>query len=748
MRKMNKGIMAVVMTVAMVITSMSATGKISRAADMSGTCGDDLTWVLDEEGTLTVSGTGEMTSTPWEIYDVKEVVINEGVTTITAYAFAFQEELERVYIADGLIEIHENAFKDCEKLVEIVIPDTVEEIEEYTFDNCSKLESIRLPLAMKEISSAIFSDCKSLSNIEIQNNITCICSSAFIGCESITNINIPESVIAIEGWAFWGCKSMKDITIPKGVTSIGDGVFTSCNGLENIIVDEENPVYDSRNACNAIIETDSNKLIAGCQETDIPDSVVEIAFLSFNDCDSLKSIMIPANTSYIEFGAFTDCSGLESIVVDEENVVYDSRNDCNAIVESESNILLVGCQMTVIPTDIVEIETGAFEGCTGLTNIQIPDSVTRIGIMTFKYCTRLADVTIPANVTSIGWDAFSYCSSLTNITVDAKNGVYDSRNDCNAIIETATNNLLKGCQNTVIPDSILSITDNAFAGCSELEEVKIPSGVTNIGSNAFGDCSSLISIEIPNSVTEIADYAFSWGEELTIYGYTGSCAESYAKKRYWLTFIALDLGEINPTIEPTTSPTIIPTAIPTVMPTVMPTVAPSSKPLTTSSNQPPTTAPVPIDSQPSPTSAPENSFVDSKGNTYEIIRKGSIEGKGTVSYACAKKNAKFVTIPAMVTINEVAYEVTTISNNAFAGNKKITRVTIGKNVTKIGKNAFKNCSSLKKVTVKTKKLSAIGKNAFKGVHKKVFFKVPAGKKKAYKKLWKAKTGYKKSMKIK
>lgn len=164
--------------------------------------------------------------------------------------------------------------------------------------------------------------------------------------------------------------------------------------------------------------------------------------------------------------------------------------------------------------DPTEIGYNAFNNCS-LTSIIIPDSITTIGESAFEYCSSLTSVAIPNSVTSIGRNAFAYCSSLTSIVVNSGNSVYDSRNNCNAIIETATNTLIQGCQNTVIPNNITSIGENAFNSCSGLTSITIPNSVTSIGEGAFGGCTSLASITIPNTVTSIGNYTFSYCTGLT-----------------------------------------------------------------------------------------------------------------------------------------------------------------------------------------------------------------------------------------
>ena len=214
---------------------------------------------------------------------------------------------------------------------------------------------------------------------------------------------------------------------------------------------------------------------SGLQSIVIPDSVTEIGNYAFSCCSSLQSVVIPESVTEIERDAFYDCSGLQRIVVDKNNPNYDSRNDCNAIIETSSNMLVVGCMNTIIPDSVTEIEYGAFEGCSGLQRIVIPDSVTEIGSSAFHGCSGLQSIVIPDSVTEIKIDAFRGCNGLQSI---------------------------------VIPDSVTEIGRDAFYGCSGLQSLVIPDSVTEIGDDAFYGCSSLQSIVIPDSVTEIGWCAF------------------------------------------------------------------------------------------------------------------------------------------------------------------------------------------------------------------------------------------------
>ena len=174
-----------------------------------------------------------------------------------------------------------------------------------------------------------------------------------------------------------------------------------------------------------------------------------------------------------------------------------------------------GLTYVEIPSSVTSIEDWAFMGCSGLTSVAIPYGVTSIGIQAFAGCSGLTSVVIPSSVTSLHYTTFFECTGLTSIVVESGNSVYDSRENCNAIIETSSNNMIRGCKNTMIPSTVTRIGSEAFCGCNGLTSVNIPSSVTSIGVSAFHDCSGLTSVVIPSSVTSIGIGAFQYCSGLT-----------------------------------------------------------------------------------------------------------------------------------------------------------------------------------------------------------------------------------------
>ena len=281
-----------------------------------------------------------------------------------------------------------------------------------------------------------FYQCTSLTSIQIPNSVVSILDIAFAGCTGLTSIQIPDSVTSIRNGAFWGCSGLTSIWIPKSVTNMAEDLIYECENISSITVDSGNPVYDSRNNCNAIIETKSNSLVVGCKNTIIPDSVTSIWNGAFAGCSGLTSVWIPKSVTNIERNPFFYCENITSITVDPSNTVYDSRNNCNAIIETKSNSLVTGCRNTIIPDSITRINDYAFYLCSSLTSIVIPNSVVSIWDNAFAGCTGLISIDLPNSITSIGRMAFHSCEGLSSIIIRSTtpfslyDGVFYFTNDC------------------------------------------------------------------------------------------------------------------------------------------------------------------------------------------------------------------------------------------------------------------------------------------------------------------------------
>ena len=299
-------------------------------------------------------------------------------------------------------------------------------------------------------------------------------------------------VLIIGEKAFYNCSSLTSVTIPNSVTSIRNEAFRSSTALSSVT---------------------------------IPNSVTSIGNSAFEGCSSLIKILIGNGVKRIGYYAFASCTSLTSIT---------------------------------IPNSVTSIGEHAFGWCTSLSSITIPNSVTSIGESAFYCCSGLTSITIPNSVTSIGYGAFSGCSSLTSITVDVGNINYDSRDNCNAIIETKTNTLIAGCKTTTIPNSVTSIGNEAFCGCSALTTITIPNSVTSIGYEAFANCSKLEEVYCyAEKVPLTYSYAFYYydTQNATLY-VPASAINDYKNTAPWSQFgtiKAIDGGETQKCATPTIS---------------------------------------------------------------------------------------------------------------------------------------------------------------------------------------------------
>ena len=377
------------------------------------------------------------------------------------------------------------------------------------------------------IDDSAFWDC-SLTSVQIPNTIRGL-ASCFQSQSDLTSVVFQANsrLERFEMFLFGYC-GLTSITIPSSVTYIDHYVFDHCTSLTSITVEGGNFVYDSRNGCNAIIESATNTLIAGCNNSTIPNTVTKIGDYAFRGMTGLTSISIPDSVEIIGESAFMDATSLASVSIAssvekiEENAFsHTSWLDglsANAngfmIVESsdDSSIkYLMNSNSDLAPNVITDTMLAGVKVIYGLSltnfdinSITLPNTLVHMGSYIGNY--RGTSLHIPSSVKYISRDVANQVN-LTSITVDSNNTVYDSRNNCNAIIESATNKLVFACKNTTIPNTIVEIEEYAFFN-SGITSVTIPSSVRIIRENAFGNCHDLVSLTIQNGVEVIEAHNF------------------------------------------------------------------------------------------------------------------------------------------------------------------------------------------------------------------------------------------------
>ena len=509
-----KKVISLLLSLTMLLSIVSVVDFSAYAYVETGKCGDNLTYSLDtSKGVLTISGTGKMTDylmgNPFSKFNVKTVIIENGVTSIGYQAFCGCTRVVDVIVPDSVTSIGDSAFYNCQKLNNITIPNSVTSIGNSVFYNCTNLLRITLP-GLENIGKYSLCECPNLRRIEYYgtknqwnkicklqnnsklNNVETFCIDGLTGSfdpitystkdylkfkidDNVTlvgydknkmkskNINVDSiefagfkfNVTSIGNSAFRSCTSLTSVTIGNSVTSIDDYAFEGCTSLTNIT---------------------------------IPNSVTSIGSYAFTGCVSLKSVTIPNSVTSIGDNAFYKCASLTDII---------------------------------IPNSVTSIGNSTFEYCTSLTSVTIGNSVTSIVDYAFYNCTSLTNVTIGNSVTSIGDYVFKNCEKLEKIVYTG------TLSQWRAIKGSDNISLIVTCKDTVVANEIIienikyRILDDKTAWVigyiGEPQNLIIPSKikydgfsfkVDTIVKNAFKDCTSLKSVEIADSVTSIGFSAF------------------------------------------------------------------------------------------------------------------------------------------------------------------------------------------------------------------------------------------------
>ena len=679
-------------------------------AETSGTCGDNVTWTLEDNGTLTISGSGDMANyaygggAPW---------------------FGFRGNITSIEISDGVTSIGDWAFYLCQKATSVTIPDTVTSIGKDAFYICTKLNNVTLPASVNTIGDDAFGSCYDLSIITIEGTITTLGAGAFeysgltdipgglitstipngtfTGC-GFTTITIPNTVTSIGMHAFADCENLTSITIPNSVTSIGDYAFMDCSNLTEVTMTQV--LYDS---------IDSSKVFKGITPnvTTLPSGYCGDP----NDNDGKNVIW-----AYDDSTKTLTISGSGAMA----NYAYGGAAPWNSYKSDITSI--------EISQGVTSIGNCAFYLCMNVTSVTIPNTVTSIGEYAFYICTNLNNVTLPASVNTIGNHAFESCTALSNITIK---GTITSLGIC-AFAETALTDIPSNLITSTIPDAtfsycnfttitipntVTSIGGDAFSNCNNLTSITIPNSVTSIGDYAFYNCDSLTGITIPNSVENIGDYAFDYCDTLQITNnsisidkalydsnkdaFPGFSDSSFNFTEYTITY---DTATTNGTVTGTTTTSV---SGETIIPTVSPNSGYVVKEVTYTNIK---NTPVPI----TPDASGNYSFTMPSCNTTvsaTFILGGNcgangdnvtwiLDDNGTLTISGSGAMADYISSnpPWYSDIQNIKsividYGVTSIGQFAFYYCTNLTSITITDSVTSIGASAFGDCFSLTSITI-------------------------------------------------
>ena len=518
---------------------------------ISGTCGadgDNLTWTLDSDGVLTISGTGAMADhisgaeTPWYDYseNIEKAVLKEGITRIGSAAFDSCNLLKSVTIPNSVISIGDYAFDGCVLLEKLNISANVISIGTNAFWGCISLTSAG-PAGggydyefgwTDKIPAYAFAGCKAIESITIPNTVTNIGKNAFSNCLAVTDITLPNNLTGIESWTFSECSNLARITIPASVTAIKSYAFYGCSSLSEIVFKGAAPE----------IAADAFKDITATAYYDTACSWAEDDFQDYGGTitwsDSQNGGTIIASGT---FGANDSLSW----ALDENGVLTISGVGAMPDYTNWTPWQSYSADITkiVIKDGITHVGSNAFFDMDAVTEVVIADSVATIGNYAFQSCNALATITMPASLSfEQSEGAFNSCENISTVNLTKGTGrMADFRSNCDydefgEIIgwsdgapwhqysngNSITVNLAEGIENIsawafsstdrlhsiVLPESITSIGDYAFESCNNLESIVLPESVTSIGDYAFAWCNNLESIVLPESITSIGDYAF------------------------------------------------------------------------------------------------------------------------------------------------------------------------------------------------------------------------------------------------
>lgn len=433
----------------------------------SGTCGDDLTWRLDNDGILTIRGSGMMSDypdlgSPW--YGNRElitsVVFDGNITGIGDYTFQNCSNLSDVTIPDTVTYVGTGAFNNCYSITSLTLPYGINSIKPVLIAGCSSLSSISIPSSVTSIERYAFSGCTSLMTVTIPDSVMSIGQGAFQICSGLSSVTIPDHVTTIDSDAFQNCSSLTRIDIPASVTSFGTNVFTGCTSLETVTL----PDHISTISSNSIPSTTQIVCSADGETATIISSLYNRAKIVSSDAPDFQWMCATEGTSKVVY--------ITGYIGNADEVIIPSAID--------------GIPVSAVNND-------SFKNNSNVLSIVIPDSVTWLGGSAFYGCSNLENVHIGTNVHDIWENAFYGCSSLVAI---------DIPESCIRVAEY----VFAGCDSLktiYIPDTVTILYDQAFYNCSGVEEIRLPSCLTVLPANMFTGCTNLKKVIYPENLTNL-----------------------------------------------------------------------------------------------------------------------------------------------------------------------------------------------------------------------------------------------------
>lgn len=496
---MSKKIWSAPVALVVVLTMALFFGGITVSADEvdSGNCGESATWSLDNNGTLTISGTGEMydytwqDTRPWNDSSVTKIVIGEGITGVGNNAFRYMENVTSITFPSSLTSFGDYSFSQT-GITELTVPAGIKSLGAGTFNYCTQLEKVTIPsnTALTTIPDGAFCSCAKLTTVIMPDKITSIGEDAFREDITLELSALPANLKTIGRAAFYGCRSLETLNLGSKLEDIGGNAFCECENLQSVTF----PNTLKTIGYWAFRET-------GLTSLSLPSGVTSIGELAFNQCNNLTTIDLSFSGDItIGDSAFSTCEKVESITL-KGNITALS----NYIFSSNPALTSVS-----VPDTVTSIGDGAFAGCVALKSFNWPSGLTSVGKGAFNR-SGLTAVTIPANV-AFGESAFYNCENLSQVTFE--NGV-------TSISKEMFNNC-SSLKTVTLPESLTTIGEGAFK-YSGLTAIDIPAGVKVLSERAFSDCHKLERITLHEGLEKLGNYAFEWCEKVTSIEIPSSC---------------------------------------------------------------------------------------------------------------------------------------------------------------------------------------------------------------------------------
>ncbi len=510
---------------------------------VTGNCGKGLTWTLDGEETLTISGEGAMSNyssdnTPWEQY---------------------KDTIRKLVIEDGVSVIGDRAFQNCTALTEVTLPAGAESIGRYAFAACTALTEIALPEGLQTVGAYAFQNCTALTEVTLREGLLKLDNSCFYGCAALKDLDLPNSLTTLGNSVFRGCASLNRVVIGPAVEQIGNFIVLDVTGLTQITVSAENGHFI---AVDGILYTKDMKRLISVPNAwhggvlSIPEGVETIAAGALQGCEGITAVTLPASLRVIEnhsfrrtgihtvtipagvteiqSSAFANIVGLTEIRVEAGSADFKALSGILFSADGKKLIQYPagrsGSSYTV-PTGVTELDEQTFFGCVNLESVTIPEGVTALGTYAFSDSPRLRTVSLPQSIERIESSLAFRDTPLLLDEANWKGGLLyvgpalvavrpeelGSEVTVRAGTRAIVNNAFANCETLTkaeLPATLRAIPEYCFNYCTALKDVNIPSGVKRIERYAFSHCNALESADLPAAVTSIGDLAFSVSDSL------------------------------------------------------------------------------------------------------------------------------------------------------------------------------------------------------------------------------------------